>query len=180
MTRLDAVLAQLRQALAALQAWIDRQKPVTPPQTPDLPPPAVETPVPEPSVEKRDLVAAFAKAIQQYEGYIPAGKDYRYPNGTTSWRNNNPGNLRSWPTQAGTRDGFAYFRTYDQGWAALIELITNAASGKSKVYRPEWTIAQFFETYSPSSDGNYPKLYASFVAKQLGVPVDTPIRKLLA
>jgi hypothetical protein len=34
--------------------------------------------------------------------------------------------------------------------------------------------------HAPSSDGNDPKKYATFIAKRLGVTVDTPLRSLFA
>jgi hypothetical protein len=116
-------------------------------------------------------LSEFCKAIEQYEGYKP---------GTRAYRNKNPGNLRHWPTQDGTEGGFAKFNTYEKGFAALKEMITRAASGKSKTYKPTDTFLAFFRRYAPASDHNAPDPYAKFVAKKLGVPVETQIKQLLA
>lgn len=109
----------------------------------------------------------FATYIKEYEGY--------YAN-TVSVRNNNPGNLRSSPYMSGQRDGFAYFKTYDDGWNALLWQLQISVDGRSGVYNPEMTLYEFFETYAPSSDSNAPRLYAESVAKKLGVSPETKIK----
>ncbi len=109
----------------------------------------------------------LASYIKEYEGY--------YAN-TVSVRNNNPGNLRSSPYMAGQRDGFAYFNTYDDGWNALLWQLQISVDGRSGVYNPEMTLYEFFETYAPSSDKNYPRKYAESVSGKLNVSPETQIK----
>lgn len=119
------------------------------------------------------LVYTFAKAIKEHEGFF---------DGSLSFRNNNPGNLK-FAGQAGAvkadEKGFAVFGTYQQGWDALVRQIEIAASGKSSVYRPSMTIREFFKKYAPLENGNTPEKYAEFVAKFLGVSPDFVISGLL-
>lgn len=114
-------------------------------------------------------VLAMAEAIKAYEGWSPS---------SLSARNNNPGNLRRWGNTP-IKNGYACFPTYDAGWRALCTLITNAASGKSRIYHPHDSLQQFFSRYAPASDDNYPLEYARFVAKRLGVSPNIPIGWLL-
>jgi hypothetical protein len=98
--------------------------------------------------------------------------------GSISWRQNNPGNLRWSPFEEGNITNFSVFSTYEKGFEALLHQLRIAATGGSKVYRPDMTLLRFFEIYAPSSDNNSPEKYAAFVAKQLGVTVTTPIKNL--
>lgn len=116
-------------------------------------------------------ILAFAKAIQTYEGWFA---------GSRSCRNNNPGNIKYIGQKNATKDdaGFCVFSTYEDGLNALVSLLRNAMTGKSKVYKPEMTIIDFFNTYAPSYDNNNPNAYALFVAKQLNVSANTQIKNI--
>ncbi len=58
-----------------------------------------------------------------------SGKYYRFSNGTWTWRNHNPGNIRprshgkKWTAQIGVVDNFAVFPNNELGHSALIELL---------------------------------------------------------
>lgn len=91
---------------------------------------------------------------------------------------NNPGAMRFSPFQAGTRNGFAYFNTYQDGYNALLYQLRIAVNGTSTVYKPTDTLLEFFSKYSPVSDGNDPYHYAVYVADRIGVPVDTQIKDI--
>lgn len=118
-------------------------------------------------------IQEFALAIQAGEGYFE---------GSRSFRNCNPGNLR-WHNQIGNigkdKDGFAIFPDYETGFAALCRQLTAACSGRSKVYSPYDTLYRFFERYAPSSDNNKPREYAERVAHKLGISPETQIKELL-
>lgn len=122
----------------------------------------------------------FCLAIQEYEGYFAPGENPKHPNGSFSWRNNNPGNLR-YANQVGSTGenrGFAVFPDYETGFNALMRQVELAISGKSRVYSPEMDLIQFFNVYAPSSDNNNPFAYADFVAKKLGVSREFKIKDL--
>jgi len=116
-------------------------------------------------------IEKLALAIKQYEGYFPFSR---------SWRNKNPGNLRWSPFQAGQRGGYAYFRTYEEGWKALIWDLRRKILGKSRTkLGPHSTLKELFEVYAPSADRNKPLAYAEFVAKKLEIDIDTPLSYFL-
>lgn len=134
------------------------------------------------SYSKEDLLTKWALTIQSHEGYFAPNK--MHPLGTRSWRNRNPGNIRFRGTFAKMATGkddkdFCIFPSYEVGLEALKLLLKNAATGKSSLYKPSDTLVQFFSRYAPANDGNNPHVYALEVAKKLGVPVDTPISKLI-
>lgn len=130
------------------------------------------------SAFNKPTISQFAEAIKEFEGWFPPGTK-GYPKGSVSYRNNNPGNLRWSPFESGNVNNFSVFKTYDDGWKGLLHQIRIAVNGKSKVYRPTDTILQFFEKYAPSSDNNYPHIYAQFVAKKLGVTTALRLENLL-
>lgn len=119
-------------------------------------------------------ITQWAKAIERMEGYFP---------GSRSYRNKNPGNFKfvgQYRAIGKDDKGFAIFPSYEIGFDHLCRVLYNACSGVSAVYKPDMTLYSFFEVYAPSSDDNYPKGYAEFVAKLLNVDPATHIKNLLA
>src|SRR3990167_5730643 len=114
-------------------------------------------------VTKDRLIQKIAEAIQVHEGFY--GPKVGYPNGSRSFRNNNPGNLK-WIGQKGSTgkdaQGFAIFSSYDVGFAAL------KADVEFKIFvRKILNLLEFFKRYAPASDGNVPKRYAEVVLQRL-------------
>lgn len=117
-------------------------------------------------------IDTVAQAIQTQEGYFP---------GSTSYKNNNPGNLvaSSWtqkqPGYVGVdAGGFAVFSTADAGTAAMDALITNYANAG-------YTVQGMMSKWAPAGQGgNDPVLYASNVATAAGVTPDTPLASVLS
>lgn len=161
--------------LAAIAA---RFSPTVPPNVPPLPVPNIEEPEPIPP-PKRDLLNEFCLYIQSREGYFAPGQNKLYPKGTPAWRNNNPGNIKygafamSCGATGKDASGFAKFPTYEIGFAALKSLVTNAAQGKMKSYKPTMTLVQFFSAYAPAEDNNDPVSYAREVGFKLDVDYRT-------
>ncbi len=169
-------------ALARTIAWLTSQlnrlkaeKSTQPP----LPEPEIilnEEPMPEtPEVPKKDLIKLFCEGIKAHEGWYV---------GSRSYRNNNPGNFRcsaimNARATSKDKDGFCVFPTYAIGMEALEVMVRNAATGKSKVYRPEMSIYDFFNKYAPSADHNDPNHYAEAVAARLGVPASLKLSQLV-
>lgn len=108
--------------------------------------------------------------MSQFEGYYA---------GTIATKNHNPGNLRSSPFQTGKYGGFAVFPDYETGLYALKYQIYLAASGKSRYYRSDMTLLEFFNVYAPPHDSNQPNVYTAFVVKQTGLTKDTLISDLI-
>jgi hypothetical protein len=106
--------------------------------------------------------SSVASVIQTVEGWFP---------GSTSYRNNNPGNLK-YAGQAGAigqdANGFAIFPDYQTGYQALLNQISlDASRGES--------IAQFTAKYAPAQDANDPASYAATIASATGLSVNDPL-----
>jgi hypothetical protein len=115
------------------------------------------------------LVESIAQSIAAVEsGGSPSALSYR---------NNNPGNLRSWGSNP-IVNGYAKFPTMQDGWDALHSQIQkNIARGL--------TLDEFFAGkpgvyagFAPSADHNTPLAYAARVGSDAGIPVDVPLNTL--
>lgn len=125
-----------------------------------LPSPPPTPPSPQPAANYLELMC---QAIKEYEGYYP---------GSRSYKNSNPGNCRYSPVgylpiygKVGSdKNNFAIFSTYDLGWLYLHNLIKE----KAKTH-PTWSLVTFMKQYAPSTDGNNPDTYATYLGKHMGV-----------
>ena len=137
---------------------------VTPTQMPQNAPQSIVSP----------LCDKMCLAIQNHEGWTP---------GSTSYRNNNPGNLR-FANQIGNighdSRNFTIFKDYQSGYNALKNQILIVARGNSKVYPNPCTIQQFFNIYAPNYDANNPIVYAKIVADAMGVATDYLLSNLIS
>lgn len=133
---------------------------------------------PIPTVINTSKLEKFCLAIRDFEGRPPKG-DFK---GDKNWRNNNPGNCRYskvgylpiYQPVRKDKDGFAIFKDYPTGWLYLQNLV------KHKVAKnPNQTLFQFISIYAPVEDANEPKVYATYIAKRLGVTIDTPMKDLV-
>ena len=114
------------------------------------------------------VIEALADSIHRFEGWFPPGVDPRYPRGSVSWRNRNPGNLRPMaglivPVDAG---GYRVFPSMADGWLALVNDIKAKLAGSHNL-TDDSTLRQFFDVYAPSDDDNDPNKYARQVATWL-------------
>lgn len=176
------ILKALKAALQALYDLLPSLFP--PPEAPKSPPQA-----PKPPDTSISRFTAFRHAIRKHEGWGKPGSTIGgvyYPNGTRSYRNNNPGNCKysrvGYHPQYGVvgkdADGFAIFKTYELGWLYM----TNLARGKIEEH-PAWTLYDFFadpeDGWAPRKDRNDPLRYATAVAHDLGCSIDLPVTDLL-
>jgi hypothetical protein len=116
-------------------------------------------------ISRQSTIESLAKAIQKFEGWYP---------GSHSYRNNNPGNLRSGARMTGKdSSNYAVYATFANGWADLLDLLNKRA-----VQHPEWTLLDLFNSYAPASDNNDPNTYAKYVAQQTGLSVDTTLGEM--
>lgn len=129
---------------------------------------AGSTPAPPPSqtggAALSSTVQAIAQAIATAEGY------YVGP-GVIPYDRNNPGDIRGSDGQISTYSSAA------DGWNALYNQINLILSGQSHNYTPDMTIAQIAQIYTGADNASS---WASTVASQLGVSVDTPISEVSA
>lgn len=107
-----------------------------------------------------DKVERIAKAIARAEGYYVPGS---LPN-----RLNNPGSLKD-PVTGKLRS----FATPEDGWNALKQQIRRMLAGTSLYYRPDYSLLQVAQIYT---GGDKPYEWATIVARELGVTVDTPLQ----
>ena len=122
-------------------------------------------------------IELWAEATKKHEGWFTTSR---------SQRNNNPGNLRysGYTASLGENKGkddknFIIYKDYETGFNALKQFLVDAASDKLRSYKRDMTLLQFYQVYAPSADGNSPKNYATFVANQLKVNINTKIKTLL-
>jgi len=116
----------------------------------------------------KKVVLDVAEAIKEFEGWHV---------GSRSYRNNNPGNLKYNRQRGATGEddqGHAIFETYEAGWEALCAQLDYDFSGRSTIYRPSWSLYDFFGKYA---EGNSVE-YAEFVAERLGVDPETTLAEL--
>lgn len=136
-----------------------------------------------------ELLTKMCLAIKSYEGWSGPGSTLNgiyYPNGTPSYRFNNPGNLNyagqpyAVPALSGAHV-FAKFDTPEHGFEALVRQVRIVANGTSKGFNAQafklyalancslLTLSRFFSIYAPASDKNSPDRYALWVASEMGV-----------
>jgi hypothetical protein len=114
------------------------------------------------------LYDRMAKAIMEFEGYFE---------GSVSWKNNNPGNLKYAGQASATgadSQGHAIFPTFQDGYRALINQIRRMFQGYGSIYKPTMTLYQTFSRYA---EGNS-RQYAEFVASRLGVSPDSTLQDI--
>lgn len=201
----EAGIIKVREEMAESQTEEEPVAPVEPaPVVPTEPvaPTAVQTATaalqakyptpPAPFESMAPMLYAFCKAIEAHEVCAAPGTDPKYPQGTRSYFDKNPGNLkyRNQSNSVGEdKDGFAIFDTIDDGFLALAHQVTIAANGQSKSYiNPLWdanvkawrqmNFQDFFKIYD-SSYGDNPTAYAADVAAALEVPVTTSINQII-
>ena len=134
-------------------------------------------------IDNKSLVEIWAGAIQSFEGWIEGSEvnGQRY-NGSKSWRNRNPGNLKHSSFYKGVigkdKTGFAIFESDEAGMACLVDYLTRAATGKHRAYNPEMSLHEFFGVYAPDGEPIQTN-YSSFVASKLAVTIETKIKTLV-
>ena len=108
------------------------------------------------------VLEAFADAMMKYEGWFV---------GSRSYRNRNPGNLRrSAYTTLLDSEGYCVFQGLVAGYDALLQELWAKVSGRNEHgITLDSTIMNLFEVYAPVADGNNPRVYAGFVAKEVGL-----------
>ena len=90
--------------------------------------------------------------------------------GTHSFRDNNPGDLRSGHGSIGRDKGFAIYPSPEVGRRALHETLVGKYADSS--------ISSTMRSFAPGSDGNNPKAYAATLSSAVGVSESTRIDAL--
>lgn len=141
---------------------------------------------------KSQLISKIAAAISRMEGYTILSSLAR--------KNNNPGNLRQWPSVQSV-NGFAKFNKAEDGWKALYQQIENNIFGRGRNdsfplrSKEGLTLREFFAGqrdqhgavlpggypgYAPGADHNQPEHYAKFVAEASDISdIDVKLKTLI-
>lgn len=97
---------------------------------------------------------ALADAIMFFEGW---------KQGSRSWRNRNPGNLRPYSSnQPQDSGGYRVFESLADGFAALTQDL-EAKFGGSHGLTHASTLLDLLNVYAPAGDANNPSEYTDFV-----------------
>lgn len=128
----------------------------------------------------RNKMFRVANAIMEAEGWKPATTDAGVAEGSKSYRNHNPGNLRESRFEVGNVDNFSVFENDDVGFYAIVHQLWLYASGRSSAVSPKATIAQTMALYNGLEQGS-PAFneYISIIEKVAGVIPSDPISSLL-
>lgn len=95
-----------------------------------------------------------ALGVMKAEGYFLPGVNPDYPEGSLSYKNNNPGNLRYSTLQVNNVDNFAVFDSLFIGFIALLYQLELYANGKSGIVSPDATIEAAFSHYTGLAEGS--------------------------
>ena len=124
-----------------------------------------------------DNTYRLVNAIARQEGYFDSFKSSGL---NRPQRNNNPGDLKGWPSYPTDQEGFSIFPSLEIGIEKLITDITN----HSKEY-PNQTLFEFvagdghgWNGYAPASDSNDTSSYAIALARALSVETTTKFCEL--
>lgn len=122
----------------------------------------------------------LALAMMEHEGWAPDKHPSAKDGGpTVSYRNHNPGNLRSSIFALGVRDGFAFFFNDATGFFAMMYDLMCKCQGKTKTaLTPDSTLAELIQVYS-ASEGEALDNYVTFVSVRAGLAPDMKIKELL-
>lgn len=117
-------------------------------------------------------------AMAEFEGWDAPGPN-EADHVSRSYRNHNPGNLRSSPFQSHQKDGFAVFSNDSVGWMAFhYDLMQKAKGNTVTDLNGESTIAELIRVWAPPSDNNDTENYIDFVERKSTLDRDTKLKEL--
>lgn len=118
--------------------------------------------------------------MAEFEGWLPMGKQLSLDGEpSVSYRNHNPGNLRSSIFQIGVRDGFAVFFNDQTGMFAMQHDIINKALGKNNLgLNGNSTISDLIRVWTADNE-EIEKKYIDYVCLKTGLTPETKLEKLI-
>lgn len=121
----------------------------------------------------------MAYAIMEIEGWLSPFHT-KTGNGSRSYRNHNPGNLRGSPFAIGVIENYAVFNTDFDGMEALKWDIRQKAKGNSSTgLNGMSTLADFVRVWAPQADNNNPTSYIKQLCTLTGFTPEMRLRDLL-
>ena len=96
--------------------------------------------------------------------------------GSRSWRNSNPGNLRSSRLTDQSDDGFAVFPDFSVGWAALeLDLWLKCSGRSTSGVTPKTSLYEFVKIYACPATENEHDNYVAILIRWTGARGDAPM-----
>ena len=133
----------------------------------------------ESDTDTNDYLELVINAIIIHEGWFPANPKTGYI-GSRSWRNNNPGNLRSSKFQNGATGSYATFESVKVGRKALRWDLTQKIKGNTRTrLNGESTIEDLIKVYAPWKDNNNIEAYISSIEHNTKLSRETKLKDLL-
>lgn len=184
MSTLATFLSVMGAAIAAFSYAAFRMYIKPYPPEPEEPPSAPVQPAQEPGVPPAppvDRVRLCALAQQAFEGWYLPGSTHdgvHYPDGSGSYRRNNPGNLTKQNPDGSS--SFLTFSSYEVGFAALENYIRRVIAGRHPAYKkgPATTFYEYTHIYTGDKEPA-PTNYCAAICKMVGALPSTPISFLL-
>jgi hypothetical protein len=100
--------------------------------------------------------------------------------GSRSYRNHNPGNMRSSPLAIGKASGFAVFNSDEDGFAAMrLDIMQKATGHTSTGLNGNSSLADLIQVWAPTADGNDPNSYLNHVLQMTGFVASMKLSDLL-
>lgn len=124
-------------------------------------------------------IRLIAEGIKVAEGWLPNTYQRSDIPGSRSYRNHNPGNLRSSPFALNEHDSYAYFLDDEIGMFALLYDLHAKINGKSMHIKPEGkTLYDLLRVWvAPTEEGSFNN-YVDIVERISEVKRDTPLTDL--
>ena len=118
--------------------------------------------------------------MAEFEGWnYPGIPGPQKENGSASWNNHNPGNLRSSPFAIGTKNNFAVFVNDEIGFYALVWDLWKKARGETSTgLTPNSTIYDLIKVFSAEPE-NIVLNYALFIERRTALKMTAKIGDLL-
>jgi hypothetical protein len=118
-------------------------------------------------------------AMAEHEGWLHRGM-VAGNEGSLSYRNHNPLNLRRSPFAVGMANNFAVFKTDMDGFAAAVWDIRQKAIGNTSTgLNGESTLRDLIHVWAPPSDGNDPAAYLQDVCFKSGLLETVKLKDLI-
>lgn len=118
-------------------------------------------------------------AMAEQEGWLNP-EEAPVTGGSISYKNHNPLNLRASPFSVGERDGFCFFRSDMDGFAAarwdIIQKAKGIAGGKLNANS---TLKDLIAVWAPPDDGNDDVAYLQNVLDKTGFVATMPLSSFL-
>lgn len=118
--------------------------------------------------------------MQEFEGWH-AGPTIMNPGQRASltWRNHNPGALRTSPFALGQRDGFAFFNDDDTGFFAMVWDLWMKSNGRTRTgLTGESTLRDLIRVYVAEPEPVVTN-YVNFIQSRTGISPNTLLKNLI-